>query len=88
MHTQEIVLWEDEAEKQSMISRLEGLGFRNLMREKPAPNAIPALCVDFREKKFSGTNATCAGARAHAGLKSLSASELEERLEREFSGKN
>lgn len=83
MHEQEIVRWGDEQEKQCLIARLEELGFQNRCRKEPAPNAIRAFCVDFKKKSFSGTNATCAAARAQAGMKTLSAEEFEERIRKE-----
>lgn len=83
MYEQEIVRWRDDQEKQFLIVRLEELGFQNRCHKQPAPNAIRAFCVDFKKKSFSGTNATCAAARAQAGLKTLSIEEFEERIRKE-----
>lgn len=76
MNTQEIVRWADEREKQQLVSRLEGLGFKNKCHAEPARNAIGAFCVDLKKKEFFGTNAMCAAARAQAGMKTLSADEF------------
>lgn len=83
MHTQELVRWADEEEKQRLIARLEGMGFRNRFRETSAPNAVRAFCVDLKKKEFFGTNVTCAAARAQVGRKTLSAEEFAERYDGE-----
>jgi len=58
-------------EKMQLVRLFMSKGYANtheISEQEPAVNHVHALCADVKSKSFFYINATCAAARAQAGL--------------------